>query len=128
MCGATAKTARLQNHRWRENWSKILKGPNLSTGCSMISIKSAGPKTLFAGMWDFRRNAGHSARRENARGQRSGFFQTTDGGSNLERIGREERQQAPAKPWGRVAVRCAVKTKTCLRDDRINAQRSVSLG
>ena len=36
-------------------WNKILKGANLSTGCSMISMNSENPKILFAGMWDFRR-------------------------------------------------------------------------
>src|SRR5713101_2511156 len=38
-----------------KSWNKILKGSNLSTGCSMISINSQDPKVLFAGMWDFRR-------------------------------------------------------------------------
>src|SRR6202521_1179069 len=38
-----------------KSWSKILKGANLSTGCSMISMNSQDPKVLFAGMWDFRR-------------------------------------------------------------------------
>ena len=38
-----------------KSWTKILKGPNASTGCSMISMDAKSPKTLFAGMWDFRR-------------------------------------------------------------------------
>ena len=38
-----------------KTWSKILKGANLSTGCSMISMNAQDPKVLFAGMWDFRR-------------------------------------------------------------------------
>src|SRR5580692_7419225 len=38
-----------------ESWTKILKGANLSTGCSMMSMSSADPKVIFAGMWDFRR-------------------------------------------------------------------------
>src|SRR6266568_1385148 len=36
-------------------WTKILKGPNASTGCSMLSLDPKNPKTIFAGMWDFRR-------------------------------------------------------------------------
>src|SRR6202045_528992 len=32
-------------------WNKILKGPNLSTGCSMISMDPTNPKTIYAGMW-----------------------------------------------------------------------------
>src|SRR5271169_5681479 len=38
-----------------KSWTKILKGANLSTGCSMISMNSRDSKVLFAGMWDFRR-------------------------------------------------------------------------
>src|SRR5277367_1527697 len=38
-----------------KTWNLILKGANLSTGCSMISMSSADPKVLFAGLWDFRR-------------------------------------------------------------------------
>ena len=38
-----------------KTWTKILKGGNLSTGCSMISMDRQNPSTLFAGMWDFRR-------------------------------------------------------------------------
>src|ERR1700692_219374 len=33
-----------------KSWSKILKGTNLSTGCSMISMNPQDPKTLFAGL------------------------------------------------------------------------------
>src|SRR6266566_1296104 len=38
-----------------KTWNKILKGANLSTGCSMISMSSQDSKVLFAGLWDFRR-------------------------------------------------------------------------
>ena len=38
-----------------KTWNRILKGENLSTGCSMMSMSPDDPKTLFAGMWDFRR-------------------------------------------------------------------------
>ena len=38
-----------------KTWSKILKGSNLSTGCSMISLDRQDPKTIYAGLWDFRR-------------------------------------------------------------------------
>ena len=66
-----------------KSWNKILKGANLSTGCSMISMNSQDPKALFAGMWDFRRK-GWTFRSggENATATSgSGFFQTTDGGA-----------------------------------------------
>ncbi len=38
-----------------KTWNKTLKGPNPSTGCSMMSMNPQDPKVLFAGMWDFRR-------------------------------------------------------------------------
>src|SRR5437879_4290855 len=66
-----------------KSWNKILKGSNLSTGCSIISMNAQDPKILFAGMWDFRRK-GWTFRSggENATAPSgSGFFQTTDGGS-----------------------------------------------
>src|SRR5438105_9990522 len=38
-----------------KSWTRILTGPNLSTGCSMISMDRRNPRTIYAGMWDFRR-------------------------------------------------------------------------
>src|SRR6266852_5297720 len=38
-----------------KSWTKILKGANNSTGCSMMSMDPRDSKTLFAGLWDFRR-------------------------------------------------------------------------
>src|SRR6266508_1989471 len=38
-----------------ETWTRILAGSNPSTGCSMISMDPKAPGTLFAGLWDFRR-------------------------------------------------------------------------
>src|SRR3989442_4742053 len=38
-----------------KTWTKVLKGSNASTGCSMMAMDPQNPKTLFAGMWDFRR-------------------------------------------------------------------------
>src|SRR3989440_9510215 len=36
-----------------KSWAKVLKGANLSTGCSMMTMDKANPKTLYAGLWDF---------------------------------------------------------------------------
>src|SRR5260370_4549371 len=66
-----------------KTWSKILKGANPSTGCSMISMNPQDAKALFAGMWDFRRkgwtfrSGGENA--TPAGGSRR--FQNTDGGT-----------------------------------------------
>src|SRR5436305_7906496 len=38
-----------------KTWTKILKGANASTGCSMMSMDRQNPQTIFAGLWDFRR-------------------------------------------------------------------------
>src|SRR5204862_5150434 len=35
-----------------KSWTKVLKGSNASTGCSMMSMDKANPKTLYAGLWD----------------------------------------------------------------------------
>src|SRR5437867_3490512 len=92
-----------------KSWNKILKGANLSTGCSMISMNSQGPKTLFAAMWDFRRK-GWTFRSggENATAASgSGFFQTADGGATWKELDEKSAKGLPAKPWGRIAVTIA---------------------
>src|SRR6266571_9544755 len=37
-----------------KTWTQILKGPNLSTGCTAIAIDPTNPDIMFAAMWDFR--------------------------------------------------------------------------
>src|SRR5436309_2212758 len=36
------------------SWSLVLKGANLSTGCSSVTLNPADPDEILAGMWDFR--------------------------------------------------------------------------
>ncbi len=91
------------------SFSRILKGTNPSTGCSMISIDRAHPKTVYAGLWDFRRK-GWSFRSggdgpEAASG--SGFFKSTDGGATWASLDEKTAPGLPPKPWGRVAVTVA---------------------
>src|SRR6267154_1683650 len=38
-----------------KTWALVLKGDNLSTGCSGLSLDPKDPQVLFAGLWDFRR-------------------------------------------------------------------------
>ena len=45
----------LQNDGWRQDLEPILKGANLSTGCSDIAMDPTDPNMMFAAMWDFRR-------------------------------------------------------------------------
>src|SRR5258705_10900005 len=88
-----------------KTWTKALKGANLSTGCSMMSMDPAHPKTLYAGMWDFRRrgwtfrSGGDSATAPSA----SGMFKSTDGGATWSELTSAGSSGLPPKPWGRVA-------------------------
>ena len=40
-----------------KTWSQVLAGANGSTGCAMLSMSAQEPKTIYAAMWDFRRQA-----------------------------------------------------------------------
>jgi photosystem II stability/assembly factor-like uncharacterized protein len=92
-----------------KTWNKVLKGANLSTGCSMLSIDEKNPKTVYAGMWDFRRkgwtfrSGGEDANSPSA----SSLFKSTDGGTTWSDLNAETAKGLPAKPWGRIAVTSA---------------------
>jgi len=92
-----------------QTWTKILKGSNASTGCSMMSMDPKSPRTLFAGMWDFRRK-GWTFRSggdgENAPSA-SGLFKSTDGGATWSDLNASTASGLPTKPWGRIAVAVA---------------------
>ena len=91
-----------------KTWAKILKGANLSTGCSLLSMDPAHPQTLYAGMWDFRRrgwtfrSGGDGPTAPSA----SALFKTTDGGATWTDLSTAS-TGLPVKPWGRVAVAVA---------------------
>ncbi len=92
-----------------QSWHKILKGANAATGCSMMSMDKQNPKTLYAGMWDFRRkgwtfrSGGDGPDAPSA----SGLFKSTDGGATWTELDEKAAKGLPAKPWGRVAVAVA---------------------
>ena len=92
-----------------KTWTKILKGANASTGCSMITMDPKDPKRLFAGMWDFRRkgwtfrSGGDGPNAPSA----SGLFTTADGGTTWTELDARTAKGLPAEPWGRVAVTIA---------------------
>jgi len=92
-----------------KSWTKILKGANASTGCSMISMDRQNPRTLYAGMWDFRRkgwtfrSGGDSPDAPSG----SGLFKSTDGGATWTELDANSAKGLPPKPWGRVAVASA---------------------
>ncbi|MEP7341653.1 MAG: sialidase, partial [Acidobacteriota bacterium] len=92
-----------------KSWTKALAGANASTGCSMISMDKQNPKTIYAGMWDFRRkgwtfrSGGDSPEAHSG----SGLFKSTDGGATWTELKTDTAQGLPPKPWGRVAVAVA---------------------
>jgi len=92
-----------------QTWTKVLKGSNMSTGCSMMTMDPKSPKTLFAGMWDFRRKGWtfrSGGEGENAPSA-SGLFKSTDGGATWSDLNESSASGLPGKPWGRVAVTVA---------------------
>jgi photosystem II stability/assembly factor-like uncharacterized protein len=92
-----------------KTWSKILKGANPSTGCSTVSIDPSNPKTIFAGMWDFRRkgwtfrSGGDGPNAPSG----SGLFKSTDGGASWTELNSSSARGLPTGPWGRTAVAVA---------------------
>jgi photosystem II stability/assembly factor-like uncharacterized protein len=89
-----------------KTWNQILKGPNLSTGCSTIAMDPSNPNVLLAGMWDFRRKGWTF--RSGGDGPKaisgSGLFRSTDGGATWSEITPENSKGFPKKPYGRFAV------------------------
>ncbi len=92
-----------------KTWSLILKGPNLSTGCSGLTMDPRNPDRLFTGLWDFRRK-GWSFRSggdgPNAPSG-SGLFLTDDGGRTWQRLDDKSAKGLPPPPWGRLDVEIA---------------------
>src|SRR5271170_363728 len=86
-----------------KTWKKILAGANGSSGCAMIAQSKHEPKTIYAAMWDFRRQ-GWTFR---SGGPGSGLFKSTDGGAHWGEVNGSNAKGLPAKPWGRVAVQVA---------------------
>ncbi|MDQ3919105.1 MAG: sialidase, partial [Acidobacteriota bacterium] len=92
-----------------KTWTKVLKGANPSTGCSMLSMDSRDPKTVYAGLWDFRRKGWtfRSGGENETAPSASGLFKSTDGGATWTELTEQSAKGLPAKPWGRVAVAVA---------------------
>ncbi len=91
------------------SWTKILRGGNASTGCSMMSMDPKDPKTLYAGMWDFRRKGWtfRSGGDGETAPSASGLLKSTDGGATWSDLTAQSAAGLPPKPWGRVAVTVA---------------------
>src|SRR5438046_3700030 len=89
-----------------KTWKQVLKGTNLSTGCTDVAIDPANPNTMFACMWDFRRkgweyrSGGDGPDKPSA----SGLFRSNDGGETWTEVTPEANKGFPKKPYGRLAV------------------------
>src|SRR6266536_1199557 len=89
-----------------KTWKQILKGANLSTGCTSIEMDPTNPDVMLAAMWDFRRkgweyrSGGESPTAPSA----SGLFRSTDGGETWTEITHDANKGFPKKPYGRIAV------------------------
>src|SRR5437868_1289685 len=72
-----------------KTWKQVLKGANLSTGCTDVASDPANPNTMFACMWDFRRkgweyrSGGDGPDKPSA----SGLFRSNDGGETFAVVG-----------------------------------------
>jgi photosystem II stability/assembly factor-like uncharacterized protein len=86
-----------------KSWKKVLAGANGSSGCALLAMSRQEPKTIYASMWDFRRQ-GWTFR---SGGPGSGLFKSTDGGDHWSEISDSNAKGLPPRPWGRVAIAVA---------------------
>jgi photosystem II stability/assembly factor-like uncharacterized protein len=91
------------------HWNLILKGGNLSTGCSSISMDANNPGVIFAGMWDFRRKGWtfRSGGESPTAKSDSGLYRSSDGGASWTQVTSAANKGFPEKPFGRIAVTIA---------------------
>ncbi len=86
-----------------KSWKKVLAGANGASGCALLAMSRQESKTVYASMWDFRRQ-GWTFR---SGGPGSGLFKSTDGGEHWTEINDSNAKGLPPKPWGRVAIAVA---------------------
>ncbi len=85
------------------NWRKVLGGSNGSSGCAMLAYNRTEPNTIYASMWDFRRQAWTFR----SGGPGSGLFKSTDGGEHWTEFTPGNAKGFPEKPYGRIAIAVA---------------------
>jgi photosystem II stability/assembly factor-like uncharacterized protein len=90
-------------------WSLVLRGANLSTGCSSLALDPVDPNVIFAALWDFRRKGWtfRSGGETSTAPSGSGLFRSADGGETWREITQAGNAGFPRKPYGRIAVAVA---------------------
>jgi photosystem II stability/assembly factor-like uncharacterized protein len=86
-----------------KTWQKVLAGANGSTGCGMLAMSPLEPKTIYAALWDFRRQAWTFR----SGGPGSGLFKSSDGGDHWTELTEANAKGLPDKPYGRIALAVA---------------------
>ncbi|MBV9038948.1 MAG: glycosyl hydrolase [Acidobacteriaceae bacterium] len=86
-----------------KSWRKTLAGANGSTGCGMMAMSAKEPRTLYASLWDFRRQAWTFR----SGGPGSSLFKSTDGGEHWTELTTANTKGLPDKPYGRIALAVA---------------------
>jgi photosystem II stability/assembly factor-like uncharacterized protein len=86
------------------NWAQVLRGANLSTGCSSVTMDPSNPRHLIAGMWDFRRKGWTFRSGGDGPSAPSGsrMVESRDGGQSWAALDAATRKGLPKDPWGRI--------------------------
>ena len=89
-----------------KTWALVLKGANLSTGCSSVAMDPSNPEHLLAGTWDFRRKPYEFRSGGNGPNAPSGsrFAESRDGGRTWTELNATSRKGLPPQPWGRLEL------------------------
>jgi photosystem II stability/assembly factor-like uncharacterized protein len=85
-------------------WTQILKGGNLSTGCSSVALDPANPDRVMAGLWDFRRKGWTFRSGGEGPDAASGSAMkiSNDGGRTWTAMDAGSTPGLPKGPWGRI--------------------------
>lgn len=89
-----------------KTWTLVLKGTNLSTGCSSVAMDPANPDHLLAGLWDFRRKGWTFRSGGDGPDSPSGsrMLESFDGGRTWTDLSASTRTGLPKQPWGRIEI------------------------
>jgi photosystem II stability/assembly factor-like uncharacterized protein len=89
-----------------KTWTQILKGGNLSTGCSTLAMDPSNSNRLIAGLWDFRRQGWtfRSGGEGPDKASASAIMESLDGGKSWRAMTAANTKGLPSGPWGRSEI------------------------